>query len=91
MFKNVLLPTDGSKLSENAIKAGVAFARSINARVTGCYVVEPFQPYYFGEYNPATGRRRGSSSGERARPARRTCSRSRRPRVRRDWHTRDGW
>ena len=52
MFKNVLVPTDGSKLSQRAIKSGVAFAKSINARVTGCYVVEPFQPYYFGEYIP---------------------------------------
>jgi nucleotide-binding universal stress UspA family protein len=52
MFKNVLLPTDGSKLSQKAIKSGVAFAKSINARVTGCFVVEPFQPYYFGEYIP---------------------------------------
>ena len=52
MFKNVLIPTDGSKLSVKAIKSGVAFAKSINARVTGCYVVEPFQPYYFGDYIP---------------------------------------
>ncbi len=52
MFKNVLIPTDGSKLSVKAIKSGVAFAKGINARVTGCYVVEPFQPYYFGDYIP---------------------------------------
>lgn len=52
MFKNVLIPTDGSKLSLKAIKSGVAFARSIKASVTGCYVVEPFQPYYFGDYIP---------------------------------------
>lgn len=52
MFKNVLIPTDGSKLSAKAIQSGVAFAKSIGARVTGCYVVEPFQPYYFGEYIP---------------------------------------
>jgi nucleotide-binding universal stress UspA family protein len=52
MFKNLLIPTDGSKLSVKAAKSGVAFAKSINACVTGCYVVEPFQPYYFGEYIP---------------------------------------
>ena len=52
MFKNVLIPTDGSKLSLKAVKSGVAFAKSINARVTGCYVIEPFQPYYFGDYIP---------------------------------------
>ena len=52
MFKNILIPTDGSKLSQRAVKSGVAFAKTINARVTGCYVVEPFQPYYFGDYIP---------------------------------------
>lgn len=52
MFKNILIPTDGSKLSAKAIKSGVAFAKSIKAQVTGCYVVEPFQPYYFGDYIP---------------------------------------
>ena len=52
MFKNVLIPTDGSKLSAKAIKSGVTFAKSINARVTGCYVVEPLYPYYFGDYIP---------------------------------------
>jgi len=52
MFKNILIPTDGSKLSAKAVKSGVAFAKSIKAAVTGCYVVEPFQPYYFGDYIP---------------------------------------
>ena len=52
MFKNILIPTDGSNLSAKAIKAGVAFARSISAQITGCYVVERFQPYYFGDYIP---------------------------------------
>ena len=52
MFKNILIPTDGSKLSLRAIKSGVAFAKSVRAQVTGCYVIEPFQPYYFGDYIP---------------------------------------
>ena len=52
MFKNILIPTDGSKLSMKAIKSGVVFAKSIEAQITGCYVVEPFQPYYFGDYIP---------------------------------------
>ena len=34
MVKNVLIPTDGSKLSVKAIKSGVAFAKSVKARVT---------------------------------------------------------
>jgi nucleotide-binding universal stress UspA family protein len=52
MFNNILLPTDGSKLSLKAVKAGVALARLLGARVTGCYVFEPYQPYYFGDYIP---------------------------------------
>jgi nucleotide-binding universal stress UspA family protein len=39
MFKHVLLPTDGSKLSETAVQSGVQFAKSLNARVTGCSVL----------------------------------------------------
>jgi nucleotide-binding universal stress UspA family protein len=39
MFKHILLPTDGSPLSEAAIQQGVRFAKSINARVTGLCVM----------------------------------------------------
>ncbi len=39
MFKHILLPTDGSELSERAALAGIEFARSVNARVTGVHVV----------------------------------------------------
>ena len=35
MFTHLLLPTDGSRLSEVAIQKGVQFAKSINAKVTG--------------------------------------------------------
>src|SRR5512138_2549546 len=43
MFKHILLPTDGSPLSEAAIQKGMQFARSINARVTGLYVIPPYR------------------------------------------------
>lgn len=42
MFKHILLPTDGSPLSEAAIKKGMQFARDSGARVTGIYVIDPF-------------------------------------------------
>ena len=35
MFKHILLPTDGSALSELAIRRGIEFAKDINAQVTG--------------------------------------------------------
>lgn len=38
MFKHILLPTDGSPLSEAAIQKGVRFAKTIRARVTGLCV-----------------------------------------------------
>lgn len=42
MFKHILLPTDGTPTSLKAILAGIGFAKSINATVTGLYVVPPF-------------------------------------------------
>jgi len=44
MFKNILVPTDGSDLSRRAIKQAVQFAREQKARVTGLHVVPPYEP-----------------------------------------------
>ncbi|MCC6473942.1 MAG: universal stress protein [Burkholderiales bacterium] len=35
MFKHILLPTDGSEVAEKAVSAGLDFAKSIGARITG--------------------------------------------------------
>lgn len=43
MFKHILIATDGSKLSEKAVQAGIKFAKSINAKVTGVHVMPPFK------------------------------------------------
>ena len=45
MFKHILLPTDGSALSEMAIKKGVEFAKEINAKVSGLTVSKPFHVF----------------------------------------------
>jgi nucleotide-binding universal stress UspA family protein len=45
MFKHILLPTDGSALSEMAIKKGVEFAKEINAKVSGLTVTKPFHVF----------------------------------------------
>lgn len=42
MFKHILLPTDGSELSEMAIRQGVRFAKESNARITGVCVTHAF-------------------------------------------------
>ena len=49
MFKNILIPTDGSVLSRKAVKAGIALAKSLRAKVTGYFALESLQPYVFGD------------------------------------------
>ncbi|HET9403175.1 MAG TPA: universal stress protein [Burkholderiales bacterium] len=44
MYKNILLPTDGSPLSRKAIRAGVKLAKAVGARVTGFYAAPPATP-----------------------------------------------
>lgn len=43
MFKHILLPTDGSELSEKAVDQGIHFAKSVGARVTGLHVMPQYQ------------------------------------------------
>jgi len=38
MFKHILLPTDGSKLSEKAIRQSVRMAKAFGARITALHV-----------------------------------------------------
>jgi nucleotide-binding universal stress UspA family protein len=48
MFQHVLIPTDGSDLSEAAVEKGLAFAKAAGAKVTFVTVVEPV-PIFSGE------------------------------------------
>jgi nucleotide-binding universal stress UspA family protein len=45
MYRHVLIPTDGSTLSEQAIRHGVALAAALGARVTGLTVSPPFHKF----------------------------------------------
>ena len=47
MFKNVLVATDGSPLSQKAAAQGVALAKSLNAKVTGFYAAPPPTPIVY--------------------------------------------
>ena len=42
MYKHILIPTDGSALSANAIEQGIGFAKFLGAKVTGITVSIPF-------------------------------------------------
>ena len=56
MFKHILIPTDGSPVSAKAVKAGVAFAKEIGARITGYCALEPIYSQIYGEGYMITGR-----------------------------------
>ena len=47
MFKRILLPTDGSPLSEAAIRKGIEFAKAIGAHVTGFYAMPEFHIFTY--------------------------------------------
>ena len=42
MFEHILIPTDGSDLSEDAVRYGISLAKAVNAKVTGITVSTPF-------------------------------------------------
>ena len=41
MYRHILIPTDGSKLAERGVAHGLALAKSVGAKVSLIYVVEP--------------------------------------------------
>jgi nucleotide-binding universal stress UspA family protein len=49
MFKHVLIPTDGSELSDRAVRAGVEFAKAMDAKVTGLFAMAEYPMMAYGE------------------------------------------
>jgi nucleotide-binding universal stress UspA family protein len=47
MYRNILLPTDGSAQSRAAVLEGIRFARSVGARVTGFFAAPPATPVIY--------------------------------------------
>jgi nucleotide-binding universal stress UspA family protein len=43
VFKNILVPTDGSDLAAKAVEQAVLFAKEIGAKITAVTITEPFQ------------------------------------------------
>jgi nucleotide-binding universal stress UspA family protein len=52
MFKNILIPTDGSPLSQKAVVRGVALAKAVGAKVTGFYAAPPATPVVYRDHLP---------------------------------------
>jgi nucleotide-binding universal stress UspA family protein len=49
MYKHILIPTDGSELSNKAIRHGVALAKALGAEVTLATATEPWDAVVVGE------------------------------------------
>ena len=45
MYKNILIPTDGSELSGEAIRHGVALAQTLGAKITALTITQPFHVF----------------------------------------------
>ena len=50
MYKHILIPVDGSTISNKAAKAGVALAKSLGAKITVYAAMESMQPIYAEGY-----------------------------------------
>ncbi len=47
MYKHILIPTDGSKLSDKAVKHAISLAGALDAKLTAFYVAPTYPvPYY---------------------------------------------
>jgi nucleotide-binding universal stress UspA family protein len=49
LFRHILIPTDGSHVAAKAVKAAIAFAKEVGAKVTGYCAVEPIYSQIYGE------------------------------------------
>ena len=49
MFKHILVPTDGSPLSQETTRRAVSFAKEAGARITAFYAMPEFPVTYYGE------------------------------------------
>jgi nucleotide-binding universal stress UspA family protein len=52
MFKHILIPTDGSPLSQKAVVGGIALAKSLGAKVTGFFAAPPATPVIYRAHMP---------------------------------------
>jgi nucleotide-binding universal stress UspA family protein len=53
MFKNILVPSDGSSLSQKAVKEAIALAKVSGAKLTALHVYPKFSGSPYGTFGPA--------------------------------------
>jgi len=53
MFNNILVPTDGSKLSQKAVQEAILLAKITGAKVLALHVYPKFAGSPYGTYGPA--------------------------------------
>lgn len=49
MFKHILVPTDGSELSQDTVRHAVSFAKDAGAKITAFYAKPEYPVTYYGE------------------------------------------
>lgn len=52
MFKKILVPSDGSELSDKAVEGALALAKPLGASLVAITVVEPYSYSNLSEYRP---------------------------------------
>lgn len=59
MFRNILIPTDGSEQSQRAVKCAIELAKLHGSRVTGIHVIPDYHLLiaYEGAFDPVTEER----------------------------------
>lgn len=71
MFKNILIPTDGSPQSRKAAGKGIALAKTVGAKVTGFFAAPPATPVIYRDSLPVGF----AQPGEHAEIIKRTAAR----------------
>jgi nucleotide-binding universal stress UspA family protein len=52
MYKHILVPTDGSELSQKAVRGAMQMAKALGAQVTGFFATEAYPLPAFVQYPP---------------------------------------
>jgi nucleotide-binding universal stress UspA family protein len=69
LYKNILIPTDGSELAAKAVEQGILFAKEIGAKITAMTVTEPFHLLSVApsqlEYTPIEYKKHSEASAEK--------------------------